>query len=257
MGSGSRKRRANAATRAGRSRSADAATRLGRALRDSRRAAGWTQAQVADRVGVSQPQISHLERGRGATSTLETWACVGAVVGLRLAAFFEAAPGASLPRDHEHLRRQELVIGLAVRGGWSALPEAPIDPAAPRSRSIDVLLRRDEELLVVEVWDLLDDVGAAVRGLGDKVAAVRRAHPGAVVAGVFVLRRTRRNRQLVGSFGGLFRSRFAGSGSRVIGSLMRPDRPLPRPPADALLWTDVGGTRLIASRLAGGTTLFA
>ena len=101
-----------------------------------------TQAEAAAKAGVSQGCWSRLERGGGAQLSLETLAaCVAAVDG-QMAAFIEARPGADLPRDMEHFRRQELVIRLAHSGGWSARPERAIDPAARRSRSIDVMLER-------------------------------------------------------------------------------------------------------------------
>ena len=44
-------------------------------------------------------------------------------VGHQLAAFLELTPGATPPRDVEHLRRQQLVIDTATAGGWRAVPE--------------------------------------------------------------------------------------------------------------------------------------
>ncbi len=244
MGSLSRRRRASPSLLDGRRRSAEVAARLGRGLVDARDGQRLTQAQVATLVGLSQPEISRLERGSGATASIETWACVGSVLGLRLAAFFEQAPGASRPRDYEHLKRQELIVRTALAGGWRAMPEMAIDPRAVRSRSIDVVLRRNDEIAVVEVWDLLDDVGAALRGLNDKVAAVARAHPNAAVRGILVLRRTARNRRLVGEFRAVFAAKLPGDAGACLAALSNRRRLLP--PFDCLLWTDVAGERLIA-----------
>src|SRR5204863_1637874 len=114
---------------------------------------------------------SMLERGVASQVTVETLAAVALAVNRRLAVFIEAVPGADHPRDMQHLRRQALVIEYAEPGGWRATAERLIDPAAPRSRSIDVLLERPErrEVAVVEIVDLIADGGATIRGLSNKV----------------------------------------------------------------------------------------
>ena len=43
---------------------------LGRALRDARRLRGLTQAELADRTGLTQPTISNAERGKVHVDTL-------------------------------------------------------------------------------------------------------------------------------------------------------------------------------------------
>ncbi len=178
-----------------------------------------------------------MERGLGQAASLETWASVSAAVGQQLVAFLEDVPGADRPRDYEHLKRQQLIIDTAARGGWRAIPDLPVDPGWTRSRSVDVLLEREatRESIVVEVWDFFDDVGAAIRGLDAKVATVRqgRALVEAVgsspwrVGGLFVVRGTRRNRALVHEFGAVFRARFPGSAGGWIAALADPTRPLP------------------------------
>lgn len=235
----------------------DAARRLGVALREARQATGLRQVDIADRAGVSQAWLSRMERGLGRTASLETWASVAAAVDRQLVAFLEDAPGADRPRDYEHLKRQQLVIETATQGGWRAIPELAIDPAWTHSRSVDVLLERrsSRESIVVEVWDFFDDVGAAVRGLDGKIATLVRMHQqrGAVggdawaVRGLFVVRGTRRNRALVREFSTVFASRFPAPGGDWLAALRDPTRRLP--PGDALLWTDVPGTRLIPARV--------
>ncbi|HEX9044732.1 MAG TPA: helix-turn-helix transcriptional regulator [Candidatus Limnocylindrales bacterium] len=241
-----RRRRATRQRLAGRARAAEVCRRLGIALREARRSRRLRQVDVAEAAGISQSYVSRMERGHGTAASVTTWASVGEAVGLRLAAFFEDAPGATRPRDYEHLKRQELVIRTAKPGGWLAMPEMPVDPNAVRSRSVDVALRRIDEIAVIEVWDLLDDVGAALRGLDAKVAAVARAHPGATVRGVIILRRTTRNRQLVREFSALFAAKLPADAGSVLRAFTDPRTCLPR--ADALLWSDVAGERLIAPR---------
>ncbi len=199
-----------------------------------------------------------MERGLGASASLETWCAVSAAVGEQLAAFLEHAPEADHPRDYQHLLRQRLVIETAVGGGWRALPEEPIDDRSERSRAVDVLLLRAQkrEAAAAECVDFLDDVGAAMRGLDAKVAALERrltlgrdvTEAGWRVSGVLVVRRTRRNRQLVLEFASVFVAKFAASPIAWLAALTDPSRPMPN--ALGFLWTDVTATRLIAARLS-------
>jgi transcriptional regulator with XRE-family HTH domain len=244
------RRRAGSVRIAGRRRSDYLAQRIGIGLRESRISIRLTQAQAADRAGVSQGYWSVLERGGGGVASLETLAACAAAVDTQLAAFLEAVPGADLPRDLEHLRRQQLLVGLARSGGWIARPERPIDPLARRSRSIDVELERTSrrEIAVVEVIDLLTDGGDAMRGLADKVAVVRReAGAGWSVAGILVLRSTSRNRGLVQELADLFAARFPASSAAWLAALGDQMRAMPA--ADGLAWSSVGGDRLFATRL--------
>lgn len=224
---------------------------------------GRTQAEVADRAGVSQGLISLLERGRGTTASIETWACIAAAVGEHFVGFLELAPGATAPRDIEHLRRQSALIELARGGRWTALPELAIDPTVARSRAIDVALVRSvtREAVAVEVWDWFDDVGAALRGLDAKrsmlearlmaEAAIESA-PGLGwrVRGLFVVRDTRRNRALVAELRPLFSARFTGLAIGWLQALVQPSTPMPD--GHGFLWSDRAGTRLHPARLGRG-----
>ena len=226
------------------------ARRLGTALRYARLAAGLSQRHVAAKVGLSQQEVSRLELGRGTDAGLDTWAALAMAVGLQLAAFLERAPGASLPRDIEHLRRQDLVIRTSAPGGWDPLPEDLLPDGTPHPRSIDVSLVRPRrrEAAVIEVWDLILDGGAAMRGLEGKVLAVReRLGPGWNVQGLLLVRGTRRNHSLVGDLAALFAARYPASSQAWLRAVADPDAPLPT--AGGFAWTDVAGTRLIAARL--------
>jgi transcriptional regulator with XRE-family HTH domain len=247
-----RRRRTGATRLRARDRARYLLERIGRAVREARMVSGRTQAEIAAVAGVSQPFLSRLERGQASNVTVETVAACAEAVGLRLAAFVETAPGAAQPRDLEHLRRQQLVIDVARAGGWRAATERAIDPDAIRSRAIDVYLERPprREIAVVEIEDLLADVGDAMRRLGDKVAAVRRStatdDPAWKVSGLLVLRATRRNRRIVHAFAGVFDARLGGSSSGWLSALTRADRPMPD--ADGLAWSSVRGERMFAAR---------
>lgn len=254
MATDQQRRRTTQSQRRGQLRSEELASRLGRGLREARIAAGRLQRQVAAEAGISQPRCSDLELGRGAGATIETWTIAAEAVGQQLVAFLEHVPGAARPRDYEHIKRQQLVVGIAVKGGWRPMPEHPIDADALRSRSIDVFLTRapGSEAVVVEIWDWFADVGDAMRGLDGKTAAVtrmledRRAGPWRV-GGLWVVRGTRRNRMLVREVQDLFAAKFGGSPRAWLSALGRADTPMPALPG--LVWTDVGGTRLIEVRL--------
>jgi transcriptional regulator with XRE-family HTH domain len=169
-----RRRRASSFRLRARRRTAEIAHRLGTMLREARRSMGLRQVDVAERAGVTQSWVSRMERGHGGTASLETWAAVAEAASVRLVTFLEAIPGADRPRDYEHLKRQQLIIDLARRGGWTAIPEATLERDRGRlfPRSVDVRLRRTAtgERAVVEIWDLFDDVGAAIRSFEGKLA---------------------------------------------------------------------------------------
>ena len=184
---------------------------------------------------------------------MATWASAAEAVDEQLVAFLEHVSGATRPRDYEHLKRQQLIVRTAPKGGWQPMPELPIDAKAIRSRSVDVFLRRDDrhEAVVVEVWDWFADVGEAMRGLDGKTAAAKRMledrRDGAWrVGGLWVVRGTRRNRQLVGELRELFASKFPGFPAAWLAALNDPASPMPSP--SGFLWTDVRDTRLITAR---------
>jgi transcriptional regulator with XRE-family HTH domain len=204
---------------------------------------------VAERAGIAQSYYSRIERGREPGAALDTLSGCAAALNVQLAAFVEAMPGADLPRDIEHLRRQNLVVELAHAGGWRAIPEANLDEGR-WSRAIDVLLSRAarREAAVVEIWDLLPDGGEAMRGLTAKVNALR-ARLGADwrVQGLLVVRGTHRNRALVRELRALVAARYPASSVAWLRALDREDAPMPDDAGFA--WTDLAGTRLIPARL--------
>ena len=235
----------------GRGRADAIAIRLGVGLRNARATAVMSQAEAATRARISQARWSELERGLGANAPIELWAVVAAAVGVQLAAFLDAVSGANLPRDMEHLRRQSAVVERATAGGWSPAPEMPVTRGGT-GRVIDVLLTRAprREAAVVEVWDLLLDVGAAFRSFDEKLAAVRARLPGWTVSGAWVLRGTRRNRGLVAELAPLFAARFPADGRTWLAAFDRPTSALQLAPA--LLWTDATATTLSPWRTVGG-----
>ena len=243
-------RRATRSQMLARERSRYLAQRIGRSLREARIGSGRLQREIAGRAGISHSFYSRIERGGGSHVTLETLAACAIACDTQLAAFLEALPGASLPHDIEHVRRQQAVIALAEQGGWHAMPERPIDPDARWSRSIDVMLERTvrREVAVVEIVDLIMDAGATFRGHSDKVQALRReAGPAWQVAGLLLVRGTRRNRDLVRSLRNVIAARYPARSVAWLAALQDPDRPMPR--ADGLVWTGARSPDLRPARI--------
>lgn len=46
-------------------------THIGQKIREARRMRGWTQAELAERIGIDHTGVSHLENGRHDNPTLE------------------------------------------------------------------------------------------------------------------------------------------------------------------------------------------
>ncbi len=242
------RRRAGTARIAGRLRSQSLAKRIGIGLRESRLALALTQAAASDRASVSQAYWSALEHGSATTATLETLAACAAAVDTELAAFLQARPGADLPRDIVHLRGQAAIVREATSGGWRAGVEVPIDPEARRSRSIDVALERKSgrEIAVVELVNLIADGGQDLRGLSDKVSAIRRQRPDARVAGLLAVRATGRNRALIAELAPVIDARFPASSLAWLNALRDPATSMPD--GDGLVWARVDGAGLFARR---------
>ena len=237
----------------------DVSRKLGQMLRDGRSRLHLNQDRAAEIAGIARSEWSNLERGKK-VATVPVWSRAAQAVGGRLRAYVEETSAATLPRDAVQLRNQELVIRLAKPGAWRPLPEQQIDREARTSRWADVLLERrhahaSTEYCICEIWDWVADVGGSVRDFSRRldaldrygVARMRGDEPVPRAGGFWLLRATRRNRELVNEHRNFFHSRFAGSGRAWLAALTSTAAPMPSDPA--LLWVDVGGTRIFAARL--------
>lgn len=225
--------------------------REGEKARRARRRRGWTQAQLGRRVGLSQPTISQIERGRGGSLSLATWQRIAVVLDLPLR--IELGRDAlEEPADAAHLAVQELILRLGRAAGYERAFELPTRPADP-SRSTDVGLRDDRRrrLIRVECVNTLGDIGAAMRSSDRKNAeaqalAVAVGHGAAyTVHTVWVIRATRRNRQLLARYPEIFGARFPGSSLGWISALTRGAEP---PAEPGLAWCDASASRLFEWR---------
>jgi hypothetical protein len=219
---------------------------------------------VADGAGLAASTVSEAERGNGFNFTLTTWSRLALASGSRLRVYLEGATAADQPHDAAHLRVQQLLLDVSRPGSWNGAPELAIDEAARGSRFLDVALERSAvsgrpEAVVLEIVDWLDDVGSALRDWQrrlarlDRLASVRltRDDPDTAqpilprVGGCWVLRATRRNRQLVADHQLVFRTTFPGSATGWLRALTS-QVPIAEHPA--LLWVSVDGRKLWASR---------
>ena len=144
---------------------------------------------------------------------------------------------------------------LAREAGRTRTVELATKPADPR-RSADVAIRDDRHrtLILVECWNTIGDIGAAVRSTDRKLAeaeelavAIGRERPYRV-AGVWVVRSTAVNRSLIERYPETFSARFPGSSTRWTAALLGRAAP---PDAVGLVWCDRAATRVFAWRKAG------
>jgi transcriptional regulator with XRE-family HTH domain len=228
------------------SREANAiAVNLGRDLRGTRIRRRLTQVQLGDKVAVSQAEISALEAGLGARTSIERWVAIGIALDRPIAIGFGRDVADPLSNGAGHLAAQELTLRLAASGGWRGRFEAPSRPLDP-AHSTDVRLERDGQAIVlIEIWNRLDDLGAAARSSDRKLADVARAGT-ATVASCWLLVDTVANRALVRRYPALFRARFGGSTAHWIRAITT-GAPCPTQPGIA--WLDLRSARLRELRL--------
>lgn len=233
----------------GRRLARDCAVRFGRRIGEARRVRKWTQAQLGDRVGLSNARISQIEAGNGTGTSVETLFTLSYVLGITLR--LELARDAhSDPADAGHLMIQELMLRLAHRTGRARTFELATRPLET-GHSIDVCQRDDVRriLYIEECWNSLGNINAAVRSTRRKIAeteqlAVAIAGDGAPyrVAACWIVRATRANRALLARYPEVFAATFTGSSALWVTALTRAAA---EPPAElGLVWCDVAATRL-------------
>ena len=225
--------------------------RAGGELRASRKRRRLTQLQLGVMIGVSQSTISRMERGRGASLSVDVWQRAFLSVDRRLVLEAFRDPSQE-PADAGHLQIQELVLRLGRAAGYRTTFELPTRPADPL-RSADVGLRHHahRRLDLVECWNVIGDIGAAARSTARKLAeaealaiASGNGQPYRV-GGCWVVRATARNRQLVARYPEVFASRFPGSSIGWVRALATGTEP---PAEPGLVWCDANATRLYAWR---------
>jgi transcriptional regulator with XRE-family HTH domain len=224
---------------------------LGSEARRGRRRRRLTQAALGALVGVSQAEISRLERGLGGGAPLETWVALGVALGRPLAVQLTRPLGEARdePADAGHLQIQEAILRLARQTGRSGTFEVPTRPDDPR-RSTDVGIRdtRHRTRILVECWNTFGDLGAATRATHRKQAEAAATWPEDRVAAVWVVRDTATNRATLARYAAVVAAAFPGSSRRWLRALEVGDMDPPAEPA--ILWWDPGTDRLREHRRA-------
>lgn len=141
---------------------------VGRAIATLRRAIGWSQAELAARVGVSQAWISRLENGRYRDLTFERAERVLGAMGARLVVSVDAPYLGDRQRQREpaHARCAAHVASMLRRDGWEVAAE--VEVGGDRSRGwIDLLAYHPPTglLFVIEIKTEIHDLGAIERTL--------------------------------------------------------------------------------------------
>jgi transcriptional regulator with XRE-family HTH domain len=222
------------------------AANLGRELLRTRHRRRLTQAELGDRVGVSQAEISGLEAGSGARTSIETWVAIGIALDRPIAVSFSRDVSEPL-QDAGHLAAQELVLRLATAAGSRGTFEAAANRINPM-HSTDVRLdRADGMTILIEIWNRLDDLGAAVRSSDRKLADLTSS--GSPAASCWLLVDTAANRAIVRRYPAIFRARFPGSSVGWVRAISS-GAVCPRRPGVACV--DVRSGRLREVRLAVG-----
>ena len=225
--------------------------REGAKVRLARKRRKFTQAALGAKCGLSQSAISDLEIGDGGGLSLVAWQRVAMILDLPLRVEL-GRDAMEPPADAGHLAIQELVLRLGRAGGYRRVFELPTKPADP-SRSTDVGLVDDRarRLLQIECVNTFGNIGAAIRSSDRKRAeaealAISTGHgqPYAVYR-CWVVRASRRNRQLLAAYPQLFASRFAGSSRAWVAALTTGSTP---PAEPGLVWCDVRATHLFEWR---------
>jgi transcriptional regulator with XRE-family HTH domain len=226
------------------------AASLGRDTRFTRQRRRLTQAQLGRRVGLSQSEISHLESGHGEGTSIATWTAIDIALGRPLSIGFSRDLMAAA-HDAGHLAAQELALSLAATHSRIGRFELATR-ASNSSLSIDVSLRdkRDRVLIVIEIWNRLDDLGAAARNMSRKTAEAMTLattfDPEPRVAWCWLLVDTAANREIVRRYPAVIGAMFDGSsrawGSSLTTGATAPDRP-------GIAWIDPRQGRLTELRL--------
>ena len=185
--------------------------------------------------------------------SLEVWFALGQALGIPLRVEY-GRDAAEDPFDAGHLAMQELALRLGREAGRGRTFELPTKPANP-SLSVDVCVRDDAQrvLIIEECWNSFGSINAAVRSTKRKIAEAEQmaaAIGGDLgpyrVAAVWIVRDTRRNREILGRYPEVFASAFTGSSRQWVRALTAPYAPIPR--ELGLVWCDLRATRLSAWR---------
>jgi transcriptional regulator with XRE-family HTH domain len=229
------------------------AAKLGRGVAEARARRRWTQKQLGDKVGLSESRIGQIERGLGFALPAHSWFALSVALELPLRIDF-ARDSLQEPTDAGHLDMQELMLRMAKQLGIARFFELPTKPTDP-AFSVDVGWRDDHRhvLILNECWNSFGSINAAVRSTHRKVADAMRlaatlggeTGPFAVAA-CWIVRDTRRNRELLARYPEVFEAAFPGSSATWVRALTDANADIPHEPG--LVWSDLHAGRLFPWR---------
>ena len=224
---------------------------IGSQVRTARIRRRLTQELLARRVCLSRSAVSAIERGLGGGHTLDTWQRVAVALELPLRVEL-GRDWLEPPSDAGHLGVQELVLRLGRATGYSGsfeLTARPLDSA--HSTDVGLLDPVRRRLLLIECWNAFGDLGAAARSTNRKhaeaeaLAIARGGDRPFRVSTCWVVRATRRNRELAARYPEILAARFRGSSDLWVRALMTGSEP---PAEPGLVWCDLAATRIFAWR---------
>jgi transcriptional regulator with XRE-family HTH domain len=189
--------------------------RAGRELRAARQDRGLSLRVVARSCGLSESQVSRIERGLVATVSVRHLARLHAVVGLELS--MRSYPGGSPIRDHAHLALlEDFRSRLDPAISWST--EVPL-PGPGDRRAWDGMVRRTDWRYGVEAETAPRDAQALIRRLQLKV------RDGDVDGVILVVRSTAAVREFLEVATATLQPSFPIDGPKALARLSRGDDP--------------------------------
>lgn len=209
---------------------------LGVVVRETRVAIGWSQKELGRRAGISQPEISKVERARVPELSFETAGRLLESLGVRASLDLRTPflADRQRQRDAAHARCVAYVARRLQRLGWLTRTEVEIVSGTARGW-IDVLAFRaaDGLLLVIEVKTELEDIGLVQRQLAwyergaSQVARIGGWHARDVIA-VLVVLASERNVERITFNRDLLAQTFGLRVAPLVGLLKAPAIAVPR-----------------------------
>lgn len=215
------------------------ALRTGETIRRIRTDAGLTRAAVGRMSDVDPSYLRRIEAG-SVIASIPTLTAIGVALGCDTSLRFFEGSG---PRLHDRFQAPMVESFLAIPhpARWQASLEVPV--TAPRRGVVDVVLdeRSSHGLrIATEMHSVIHRIEQQLRWMHEKADGLATHHAGAGqerrTSSLLVLRSTRDNRELVGTFLSTFRSAFPARPADILDALTTIDGAWP---GAGVLWMQV------------------